>query len=195
MVNIPLSHIVGQYTPLPDIEQFHSILTKKSITPEEYQTCQDAWTHEGMRTFEDYVRYYNDAGVIGFAEAIEKIITNERTNNLDIFKESISLPGLTQRYLIKKLDKDDYFVGFGQEHKHLYKLLKDNIVGGPSIMFHRYHEKNVTRIKGKDFTKTVIRYDANSLYLYCQQVSVPFSKKRIILSEVRYSREAIQWLE
>ena len=103
----------------------------------------------------NYVRYYNDRDVIGFVEAVEKVIANERDNGLDIFKESISLPGLTQKYLFKKLD-NNYIVGFGEEHKELYKLLRENIVGGPSIIFHRYHEKDVTRVKGKDFCKKVI---------------------------------------
>ena len=93
------------FTSLPDIEHFHSILTKKCISLEEYQSCQEVWNREGMITFADYVRYYNDADVIGFVEAVEKIIANERANNLDIFKESISLPGLTQRYLFQRLDK------------------------------------------------------------------------------------------
>ena len=80
-------------TSLPDIEDFHSILTKKSITPEEYQSCQEGWVREGMRTFEDYVRYYNDADVIDFVEAVEKMIANERANNLDIFKDQSHCPG------------------------------------------------------------------------------------------------------
>ena len=58
--------------------------------------CWKAWNVQGMRTFGDYVRFYNDRDVIGFVEAVEKIISNERDNGLDIFKESISLPGLTQ---------------------------------------------------------------------------------------------------
>ena len=40
-----------------------------------------------------------------------------------MFKDSVSLPGLTQRYLFRNLG-DDYFTIFGEEHKHLYKELK-----------------------------------------------------------------------
>ena len=73
---------------------------------------------------------------------------NERVNKLDMFKDFISLPGLTQRYLFRKLDKGDYFVGFGKQHKHLHKLLKDNIVGGPSIIFHRLSRERRHVYKG-----------------------------------------------
>ena len=94
-----------------------------------------------MTTFADFVRYYNNADVIGFVEAVDKMITNERDNNkLDMFKDSVSLPVLTQKYLFLNLSRGEYFVG---EHKHLTKLLRDNIVGGPSIIFHRYHGPTV----------------------------------------------------
>ena len=62
------------------------------------------------------------------------------TNGLDMFTDSVSLPGLTQRYLFKNLPSDDYFVGFSEEHKHLAKTLRGSLCGGPSI-FHRYHTR------------------------------------------------------
>ena len=155
-----------------------------------------------MTTFADFVRYYNNSDVIGFVEAVDKMITNERDNNrLDMFKDSVSLPGLTQKYMFMNLSPDDYFVGFGIEHKHLTKLLRDNIGGGPSIIFHRYHERDVTLIKGKYPCKKVIGYDANSLYLYCLGQLMPTGyytlqeEKNNYKKETRYSQESIQWLE
>ena len=139
-----------------------------------------------VRTFGDYTRYYNDRDVLGLVEAIQKMFRIENENKLDIFKDSISLPGLTQRYLFKNLDLNDYFVGFGREHKHLYKTLRENIVGGPSIIFHRYQERGVTKIKGEHLCEKVIGYDANSLYLWCLAQKMPtgyytLREKKIIL--------------
>ena len=131
------------------------------------------WTNEGMAMFVDFIRYYNNAAVIGFVEAVEKMIANERSNELDIYKESISLPGVTHRYLFKNLSSNDYSFGFAPEHKHLSMLLRENIVGCPSIIFHRYHEKDVTSIKGKYLCKKVIGFDANSLYLHCLAQKMP----------------------
>ena len=71
--------------------------------------------------------YYNDRDVLGLVEAVQKMILIENENKLDIFKESVSLPGLTQRYLFKNLDFNDYFTGFGRKHNHLYKILRENI--------------------------------------------------------------------
>ena len=155
-----------------------------------------------MTSFADFVRYYNDADVLGFCEAVTKMITSERDNNkLDMFKDSVSLPGLTQKYLFMNLSPSDYFVSFSKEHKHLAKLFRDNIIGGPSIIFHRYHERDITLIKGKESCKKVIGYDANSLYLYCLGKLMPTGyytvqeEKNNYRLETRYSRESIQWLE
>ena len=185
-------------------ENFRSILTKKTISEEEFQSCKDVWDREGMTTFGDYVEYYNNADVIGFVEAVEKMIANERNNRLDMLKVSVSLPGLTQRYLFSWLtsegDKDDYFVGFGGEHKHLARLLRENIVGGPSIIFHRYQERDKTLIKGKYTCKKVLGYDTNSLYLYCLGQLMPTGyytlqeESNHYRKETRYSNEAIQWM-
>jgi hypothetical protein len=66
----------------------------------------------------------------------------------------------------------------------------DNIVGGPSIVFHRYHEAGVTKIKravyerdgilqkwniGQEgnLVQQIIGYDANALYLWCMSQEMP----------------------
>ena len=130
------------------------------------------------------------------------MIEIENSNKLDVFKESCSLPGLTQRYLFNKLSKDDYFTCIGREHKHIYKDLKElGIVGGPSIVFHRYHEADVTKIKGKEMCKCVIGFDCNSMYLNCTAKRmctgyyVLREKKDNFIKQTRYSKESIQWLD
>ena len=85
--------------------------------------------------------------ILELVEAAQKMICIENEYILDIFKESVSLPGLTQRYLFKNLDFNNNFTGFGRKHKHLYKILRENIAGGPSIIFHRYQEQGLTKIK------------------------------------------------
>ena len=93
-----------------------------------------------MQRFGDYVQYYNNLDVTGLVEGVEKMIKVKINDRLDMFKDSVSLPGLTQRYLFRNLG-DDYFTIFGEEHKHLYKEMKENVVGGSSIIFNRYQEK------------------------------------------------------
>lgn len=53
------------------------------------------------------------------------------------------------------------------EYKDIYYKMKDNIVGGPSIIFTRYAKANETKIRGGKLVKKIIGYDANALYLWC----------------------------
>ena len=187
-------------TSLPDdIDVFRSILTKKPTTQDEFQWCQDVCTVEGMTTFADFVCYCNNADVFGFVEAVGKMITNERDNNkLNMLKNLSAYQVLHKN---TNLSPGEDFVGFGKEQNHLTKLLRDNIVGGPSIIFRRYHEKDVTLIKGKYLCKKVIGYDANSLNLYCMGQLMPTGYytlqegKNKYKKETRNSQESIQWLE
>ena len=120
------------------------------IDAETYMSCWEVWNKQNMKTFADYMRYYNDHDVIGLVEGIEKFLAIENEQGLDVFKESVSLASLTHKYLQRNLDENDYFSGISEEHKHIHKDLKTlGITGGPSIIFHRYHEANVTKIKGK----------------------------------------------
>lgn len=67
-----------------------------------------------------------------------------------------------------------------EANKEVFYKLKQNITGGASIVFHRHHEVDVTRIKrpvysegqwrqGNDgkVVKNITGYDANALYLWC----------------------------
>ena len=133
-----------------------------------YMSCWREWHEQGMKTFADYLKYYNDRDVIGLVEGIEKMSEIKFEQGLDIFKESVSLASLTQIYLQRKLGKNDYFCGIAAEHKHIYKDLKHlGIVGGASILFHRYQEAGKTLIKDKNLCKKVCGFDANALYLSC----------------------------
>ena len=67
-------------------------------------------------------------------------------------------------------------------NKRVFYKIKSNIVGGPSIVYHRYHEKDVTEINRLHYNQeenewfynsegktvnTIVGFDANALYLYC----------------------------
>ena len=185
---------------LPPETFFYSSLTDKDIASEKYKECLNIWKEKGMRSFADYVRYYNNNDVIGLVEVIEQMIEIYKQKSIDPFKTVVSLPGLTQQYLFQNLGKDEYFVSFGQEHQDLYKLLKGAVVGGPSLVFTRYHEKGVTNIRGGDQKcEKVLGFDANSLYLWCLAQLMPtghYSRRRKpdFKRETRYSQESLQWL-
>ena len=105
--------------------------------------------------------------------------------------------------LVKSLPNDTNFVTFNRTNSDLHKLVKDNIVGGPAIIFHRYHEKNVTRIRGGGETcRSIVGYDANALYLWAilQDMPTGWYTRRREENKFRpqqaqpYGQMAIQWL-
>ena len=55
LVKFPYSLVKLSDTDLPDIEEFRSILTKETISPEGHQLCKDVWRRDGMETFGDFV--------------------------------------------------------------------------------------------------------------------------------------------
>ena len=136
-----------------------------------------------MKTFKDFLEWYNNLDVLPFVEAVEKMKEFYRLKKLDLFKDGVSLPGLVLKYLIRST-KDEFYL-FGEEDKidereqrnNLLYLLKDSIVGGPSIIFNRYHEANKTYIRNGDkICKKIIGYDANALYLWAISQKMPTGK-------------------
>ena len=192
-----------KYTGLPPQSQFRSTLTMKEIDMYEYMNCWKTWHAQNMKTFADFIQYYNNADVIGFVEAVDKLLKNNVEKGLDMFKISVSLPGLTQRYIFNRMEEDDYFVGFGREHKHYAKEMRDSILGGPSIIFHRWHERHKTLIKGieDNLCRCVLGFDANALYLYCFGKKMPTGWYSIqnesdgYKMTQKYSKQSIQWLD
>ena len=69
-----------------------------------------------------------------------------------------------------------------ENNKEVFYKIKNNIVGGPSIVYHRYHEASQTKINRVHYNQEakqwyynddgkrvqqIVGYDANSLYLHC----------------------------
>ena len=159
---------------LPPQSAFFSRLTNEGISDEEYARCQAVWRDNRMTTMRDYLIWYNNRDVEPFLEAIAKQATFYRDRHIDIFKDGISVPGLTLLYLFNDLPPDTNFVNFNRTNSDLHQLVKDNIVGGPAIIFHRYHEKGVTRIRGgEELCRAIVGYDANALYLWALMQDMP----------------------
>ncbi len=194
-----------QHPKLPEQKEFWTELTNKTISDEEYQICQQAWEKNEMKTFQDYLVWYNNLDVVPFLEALEKQFTFYKNElKVDMFKDGISVPGLTLKYLFQTLDhKQDHFVLFNERDKDVHKMVKENLVGGPSIIFHCYHEVGETHIRGGKLCEGVIGYDANALYLSCLMREMPtgmYTRRRAenqFKPEVPdlHGRLAVEWLD
>lgn len=61
-----------------------------------------------------------------------------------------------------------------EDNKDIYQKMKENIAGGPSIIFTRYAKRNETYIRDSNkITKKIIGYDANALYLWALGNEMP----------------------
>jgi hypothetical protein len=164
---------------LPPHKAFYSTLKNGSISVEEYQLCQKVWEENNMTTMKEFLTWYNNKDVEPLLEAIGKMYLYYQNQNLDNFKDGISVPCLTLKYM-KYIFQDlpDYFTIPNEKNKDLYQLYKNNIAGGPSIVFHRYHERDVTTIRPRDYEepkacKKIIGYDANAIYLWSIMQEMP----------------------
>jgi hypothetical protein len=134
-----------------------------------------------MKTFKDFLEWYNNLDVLPFIESVEKMKEFYRLKRLDIFKDGVSIPGLVLKYLIKStesefylFDDEDKITKIDRKRKNLFYLLKDFIVGGPFIIFNRSNKTYIRRLN--KLCKKIIGYDANALYLWAIAQKMPTGK-------------------
>lgn len=95
-----------------------------------------------------------------------------------------------------------------KEDANLYPLIKDNLVEGPSIVYHRYHERGVTKIVPQEYgdrarSYKVLGVDVNALYLWYMLQEMPTGSPHrykpidgVYLAEGRHrGKVAHTWLE
>ena len=65
------------------------------MPPEEWKGCVRVFKEKGMRTFADWLSYYNNLDVAPGLEALGKMraFYNEKEN--DILKDALSIPGVS----------------------------------------------------------------------------------------------------
>ncbi len=191
-------------TSLPPYSAFYSKLKASNITEADYEQCLKVWEDEDMTTFRDYLVYYNNLDVAPFLQALENMAKFYKERGVDSFKDGISVPGLTLKYLFKTVGDEATFALIDRHNHDLYTALKKNIVGGPSIVFNRYQERGKTCIRGGKPCETVIGFDANALYLHAVMQEMPtgdFVRRKEedhfqpVRGGSRTGRLALEWLE
>ena len=158
---------------LPPKEAFYSRLKNEDISADDYARCQTVWRDNPMKSMRDFLVWYNNRDVVPFLEAIDKQFAFYKQQNIDMFTDGVSVPRLTLLYLFNELPSNTFCTVFNQTNSDLHLLVKDNIVGGPAIIFHRYHEKDVTKIRGEETCRSIVGYDANDLYLWALMQDMP----------------------
>lgn len=124
----------------------------------------------------DFLEWYNNLDVQPFVQAVQNLQKYYFERRIDIFKCSISVPGLARQMLFDSGRKErSSFALIDEANKDLYDTIKQNIIGGPSIIFKRHHEVGKTRIRGNPRKPCgkIIGFDANALYLHCIGKEMP----------------------
>ena len=155
-----------QATSLPPHDAFYSHLKDTNISEDEYQDCMKVWTDNKMSSFRDFLVWYNNLDVGPFVTAVERFQKFYFDKGIDVFKTAISVPGIARQMLFRTARKENVtFALFDENNKDLYQTIKNNIVGGPSIIFTRHHCAGKTLIRGLKPCRSILGFDANALYL------------------------------
>ena len=142
------------------------------LTLKEYDDCHRIFKERGMQTFGDWLEYYNNLDVAPFLEALQKMKEFYTALGIDILKDAVSLPGVSEKYILRKTLQPRW--GYKppelySPNKEAYAMLKAAVVGGPSLVFTRRHVAGETRIRSHQYEDArlctrILGYDANSLY-------------------------------
>ena len=169
---------------LPDYPAWYSRLKGGYVlTRDEWEGCQRLFEEKGMRTFADWLRYYNDLDVAPGLEALERMRAFYTEKGIDILKEAVSIPGVSLLYLLRGAVERG--ADLWSPCKEAYDMLKAAVVGGPSLVFTLHHEVGVTKMrahqqKNAHPCRKIVGYDANSLYLSTMLREIPCGKEKLV---------------
>ena len=136
---------------------------------ENYQYLLDIWNHENMCTFKDFLLWYNNKDVVPTLEAMQKMLAFYHKKGIYVLKLGCTLPNLANICLHKTTSAK--FYAFTETDKDLLQKIRENMVGGPFIVFTRKAVVDGTFIRNSGNTcKSIVRIDASQLYPYsmCQ---------------------------
>ena len=136
---------------------------------ENYSYLQSVWEKNNMQYFSDFPKWYNNKNVVPTLEAMQKMIEFYHNKEIDMLKLGCTLPNLANICLNKSTDSK--FYPFTESDKDLLEKIREDMVGGPSIVFTRKAVVNETFIrKSSNLCKPIVGIDGSQLYPYsmCQ---------------------------
>ena len=122
-----------------------------------------------MKSFKDFLMWYNNKDVLSTLEATQKKIEFYHQKEIDMLKLGCTLHNLANICLHKSTDSK--FYPFTESDKDLLEKIREDMVGGPSIVLTRKAVVDETFIrKSTNLCKSIVGIDASQLYPYsmCQ---------------------------
>ena len=136
---------------------------------ENYSYLQSMWENINMQYFSDFLKWYNNKNVVPTLEAMQKMIEFYHNKGFDMLKLGCTLRNLANVCLHKSTDSK--FYPLAESDKDLLEKIREDMVGGPSIVFTRKAVVDETFIrKSSNLCKSIVGIDASQLYPYsmCQ---------------------------
>ena len=99
---------------------------------ENYQYLQQICKQEQMGSFEDFSQCYNKKDVVPTLETKQKLVVADHDRDIDMLNLLCTLPNLTKICLDKPTDAKFYH--FTEADKQLFQTLREDVVGGPSVV-------------------------------------------------------------
>ena len=124
-----------------------------------------------MTTFQDFVRWYNNKDVVPTLEAMQKMMEFYHNKGIDMLKLGCTLPNLANICLHKSTNNQ--FYPFIEADKDLHDKIREDMTGGPSILFTRKAVVDQTYIRNtENICKSIMGIDSSQLYPFsmCQEV-------------------------
>ena len=125
-----------------------------------------------MQYFSDFFKWYNNIDVVPTLEAMQKMIEFYHNEAIDMLKLGCTLPNLANICLHKSTSWK--FYPFTESDVDLPEKIREDFVGGPSIVFTRKAVVDETFMrKSSNLCKSIVGIKASRLYPYsmCQSMS------------------------
>ena len=153
---------------------------------ENYSYLQSVWENNNMQNFSDFLKWYNNKDVVPTLEAKQKRIIFCHNKGIDMLKFGYTPPNLANICL--HTSTYSKFYPFTESDKDLLEKLREDMVGGSSIVFTRKVVVDETFIrKSSNLCKSIVGIDDSQLYSYsmCQPMPTGLYTRREYDSETK----------
>ena len=126
-----------------------------------------------MTTFKDFLQWYNNEDVVSTPEAMQKMVQFYHQKENDLLKFGCILPNLANICLHKSTNEKKFYP-FCETDRDLCQKIREDMTGGPSIVFTRKAVVDKAFIRdSSNICKSIVGIDASQFYPYSRCQDMP----------------------
>ena len=159
---------------LSQLKLKHSPLTWQ----ENYQYLTSVWQQENRSTFKYFLRWYNNKYVVPTLDAMQKIVDSNHNTGIEILEFGCILQIFANIGLHKSIAAK--FCVFTESEKYSMEKIREDMVGGPSMVFTRKAAVDETLTPDSmNWCKSIVGIDVSQLHLFslCQAMPTGLYKR------------------